>query len=515
MQRTGLAILALVIALLTSSGLAAPCRAQTPGPSRAQAAAQSNMTQAAPAAATKSPATKLTVSPNIFSHVPATTSPAPAQTAPSDTPPAASRMATVPDFMGRTRSDASALAQSYHLVPEFVGAADNGATVTDQAPSAGAPLSQANGSVRLAMKAQEKAQKAPSQGGSKFSDFVSDFANALSQSKKPVPMPDFVGRTRNQAIALAQEKGIKWIFYGATSDDAKVASQFPTAGTPINAAAASVRLQMAAPEPQPQHVPDFVGHTRSEASAMAPQYGLVPAFNGPPSDDALVTRQSLEAGTPIFHVGTQILLQIEAQGPPPTPATPPQTKPAPPQQTEPAPPQQTKPEPPSQTEPAPPPQTKPAPPQHTKPVKPQQRKKTPQRRTTSSCVSRDLISWLMPGQAANLTCPDSKTNNWLTLLAIIAALAAATWALLRKPPPPIPNRTDLRTKGPTPPQHSLTAQLVTQTISTGIAAITASVHAVDARRFDIRYVMEHDARPRAEAIRITISGDGGDDGRSA
>jgi beta-lactam-binding protein with PASTA domain len=398
----------------------------------------------------------------------------------------------MPNFVGLVRSEALAQAQKYHLVPAFEGATGDDAKVTDQSPTAGAPLSQADGRVRLQMKAQ------------KASPWLSDILNHILNG---AVMPDFVGRTRSEAIALAQEKSIKWTFYGATSEDAKVAGQDPRAGTPINAAAASVRLQMAAQAPPVPQVPDFVGRTRSEASALAPQYGLVPAFDGPPSDDAVVTSQSLAAGTPIFHVGTHVQLRIEAQEPPPgsaptqqtTPGTGQQTTTASTQQTTPA--QQTT----ERTTPASTQQTTPAAGQQTKTAPTQQTTK----RTTPSCASRDLISWLTatPEQAGLPTCPASSTQNWLTLLAIIAALAGGTWAIFRRlwppdPPEPIGPRFD----GPPP----ITAQLVTQTISTGLAAMTASVHAADAPRFDIRYVMARDARPRPDAITITV--DGGGDG---
>jgi len=86
-------------------------------------------------------------------------------------------------------------------------------------------------------------------------------------------------------------------------------------------------------------------------------------------------------------------------------------------------------------------------------------------------------------------------------------LAGAAWALLRKPsPPPKPIVPKFNA-----PEISGTARLTTQTISTGLATITASVEAADTQRFELRYVMERDARP--DATRITISVGEGDDDR--
>jgi hypothetical protein len=102
------------------------------------------------------------------------------------------------------------------------------------------------------------------------------------------------------------------------------------------------------------------------------------------------------------------------------------------------------------------------------------------------------------------TCQGYETRNWLILLVIAAGLVGGALAFFLWPPDPDPPK-------PVPPKPI--ARLVTQTISTGLAGIIVSIKAADARRFEIRYVMERDARPMSDATRITNSVDGGDDGR--
>jgi hypothetical protein len=63
------------------------------------------------------------------------------------------------------------------------------------------------------------------------------------------------------------------------------------------------------------------------------------------------------------------------------------------------------------------------------------------------------------------------------------------------------------------PQPGNMARLVTQTVSTGLAGSTVTVQAADTRRFEIRYVLEHDARPGSATTQIAISAEGADDGR--
>jgi hypothetical protein len=102
------------------------------------------------------------------------------------------------------------------------------------------------------------------------------------------------------------------------------------------------------------------------------------------------------------------------------------------------------------------------------------------------------------------TCQGAETRNWLLLLAIAAGLAGGTWWILRKPPDPSPKPNGLQT--------ATMAGLTTRTVSAGLVGATVSIHAADVPRFEIRYVMECDARPRPDATRIVISVDGGEDG---
>ena len=52
----------------------------------------------------------------------------------------ASKLLTVPDFTGRTKSQAEALAASSHLTPNFIGPVDAAARVVDQSPAAGSQV---------------------------------------------------------------------------------------------------------------------------------------------------------------------------------------------------------------------------------------------------------------------------------------------------------------------------------------------------------------------------------------
>jgi beta-lactam-binding protein with PASTA domain len=450
----------------------------------------------------------------------------------------------VPNFVGRTRSEASALAPQYNLTPFFDGPTDDNARVTGQSPAAGTPIPRDGGRVRLQV-------EAPLQR-----------------------MPDFVGRTRGDASSLAQQYGLEPAFEGATGSDAHVRSQSPGAGTLFHAGA-SVQLRMEAPPPPLQRVPNFVGRIRSEASALAPQYNLTPFFDGPTDDNARVTGQSPAADTPIprdggnvrlqleaplqrmpdfvrltrrnasalaqqyglepafegaagsdahvsgqspgagtlFHAGASVQLRMEAPPPPPPPAPvvapPPPAPVVAPPPTEPAP-QQTPAQPPPApvVTPPPPPPLTPAPPAPV--VAPPPPPPPPPPPAPPACVSRDPISWLTaaPERAASPTCQGAETLNWLLLLAIAAGLAGGTWWIFHKPPPPpdhiAPKFND--------PQTANMAGLTTQTVTTGLVGTSVSIRAADGPRFEIRYAMTGDARPRPDATRIVISADGGEDG---
>jgi hypothetical protein len=52
--------------------------------------------------------------------------------------------------------------------------------------------------------------------------------------------------------------------------------------------------------------------------------------------------------------------------------------------------------------------------------------------------------------------------------------------------------------------------LTTRTVSPGLVGTTVSIRAADGPRFEIRYAMTGDARPRPEATRIVMSVKGGE-----
>jgi beta-lactam-binding protein with PASTA domain len=650
MQRTGLAILALLIALLTSAGMASPGRAQT---------AQSDVTRA-----TKAPATKPGLMPNFvglmrgnasalaqryglepqFDGATSRDARVGSQSPEVGTPifradmpvrlqmeARKSPLQRMPNFVGLTRSDASALAQRYGLEPLFDGATSRDARVGSQSPEVGMPISSAGMPVRLQMEARKlpllrvpnfvgltrgEASALAQRYGLEplFDGAASKDARVASQSPevgtpifpagmlarlqmeaRKLPLlrvPNFVGLVRGDASALAQRYGLEPAFDGATSRDARVGSQSPEVGVPISSAGMPVRLEMEARKLPLLRVPNFVGLTRSDASALAQRYGVEPAFDGAMNKDARVASQSPDVGTPIFPAGMPIRLQMEARKlpllrvpnfaglmrsdaralaqryglepmfdgaasrvahvssqsprfgtpivrtgmpvrlqmeapapaplpPSPTPAPAPQPTPAPTPQPTPAPAPQPTPAPAPQPTPAPAPQPTPAPTPQPAPTPPPTPASptpapapppTPPPSPANACVSRDLISWLTatPGQAVSPTCQGSETRNWLILLAIAAGLVGGTWALFRRPRTPgTPEHIDPKINDPQ--TGSSTARLATQTVSAGLAGMTVSVQAADARRFEVRYVMERDARSGSDAIAISV--DGGDDGR--
>src|SRR6185437_5988938 len=63
--------------------------------------------------------------------------------------------------------------------------------------------------------------------------------------------PSFVGMTRDEASALAEQYGLAAAFDGSTDVNARVASQAPEAGVLIFRTAMPIRFQMEAPASRP------------------------------------------------------------------------------------------------------------------------------------------------------------------------------------------------------------------------------------------------------------------------
>ena len=234
--------------------------------------------------------------------------------------------------------------------------------------------------------------------------------------------------------------------------------------------------QPAAPSTSRRTTPSFVGMTRSQASALAGQYGLVPAFDGADSDDALVASQAPEAGTLIFRTAMPVRFQMQARAPLP----PPQTA-APAEPVQPTPVQPT-------------------------PEQPQTAQPTPTAGAPTSPPSAPTAAPARPAPARALTPPPApappRSRNWWILLAIAAGLAGAMWALLGRRKTPKPT-------GFNDPQTGATARLTTRIVSTGLAQAAVSVEAAPAPRFELRYVVERAGQP--DGISISVGG-GMDDG---
>jgi hypothetical protein len=232
--------------------------------------------------------------------------------------------------------------------------------------------------------------------------------------------------------------------------------------------------QPAAPSTSRRTTPSFVGMTRSQASALAGQYGLMPAFDGADSDDALVASQAPEAGTLIFRTAMPVRFQMQARAPLP----PPQTA-APAEPVQPTPVQPT-------------------------PAQPQTAQPTPTAGAPTSPPSAPTAAPARPAPARALTPPPAPpgSRNWWILLAIAAGLAGAMWALLGRRKTPKPT-------GFNDPQTGATARLTTRIVSTGLAQAAVSVEAAPAPRFELRYVVERAGQP--DGISISVGG-GMDDG---
>ena len=457
----------------------------------------------------------------------------------------------VPKFIGLRRGDADSLARQSGLAPRFFGTTDADARVGNQRPEAGAPIFRTGMLIGLQMTAP------PPQG----------------------QVPNFVGLARDEAIALARSRTLAPRVFGATGPNARVSSQQPIAGAPIDRVRMPIILQMEAPLPLPQRrvpnfvglrrdqastlagkwelaprfvgatdpdaqvdgqqpgfgssisgpnmvvilrmeglpllgqVPNFVGLGRVEASDQAKQSDLSPEFAGATDRDAHVGSQRPKFGTPIFHTGMRIWLQMEA--PPPAPVPPAPTgaggtstagsspTPVPPTPTG-AGGTST-----SGSSPTPlPPTPVPPTPVHPTPVQPTPtlgRSKTQTGAVTGeTCNPRDLPSWLATSvrPEAVTTCPESAKRNWLLLLAAAVALAGGTFVLFRAGRVVNP-RVNAN------PHMAPSARLATRTVSNGLAAMTVSLEPADGRHIDVRYVLKRDARPETDTTRITISGEGG------
>ncbi|HLY07639.1 MAG TPA: PASTA domain-containing protein [Rhizomicrobium sp.] len=191
----------------------------------------------------------------------------------------------VPNFIGLRRDDADALARQSGLAPRFFGATDAEARVGNQRPESGSPIFRTGMLIGLQMTAPPPQEQ----------------------------VPNFVGLARDEAIALARNRGLAARLAGATGVDAHVGSQQPVAGTPIVRIGMAILLQMEAPLPLPQRrMPNFVGLRRDQARALADKSGLVPRFAGTADPDAQVDSQRPEFGTPISRPDMPVLLQMEA-----------------------------------------------------------------------------------------------------------------------------------------------------------------------------------------------------------
>jgi beta-lactam-binding protein with PASTA domain len=210
----------------------------------------------------------------------------------------ASRALTVPDFVGRTRSQAAALAAANHLDAAFSGADDDNAHVVSQSPSPGAQVP-AGTTEQLQLAAAAR-----------------------------LTAPNLLHRTRAAAKALAARRGLVLGMSGDQSPDARVARQSPGPGTNLDPGA-RIQVTMAIPaivEPSPgasaaatesseavpigtptptptgvgnaatTQVPDLTGMLRSEVQGHLAAHGLSPDFLGDASADARVTSQSPSAG---------------------------------------------------------------------------------------------------------------------------------------------------------------------------------------------------------------------------
>jgi hypothetical protein len=102
--------------------------------------------------------------------------------------------------------------------------------------------------------------------------------------------PSFVGMTRNEASALAEQYGLVAAFDGATSEDARVAGQAPEAGVLIFRAAMPIRFQMEAPASRPP--------SQTAAAAPEPQAASPPPAQQTPTAAPTASPPTTPAAAP-------------------------------------------------------------------------------------------------------------------------------------------------------------------------------------------------------------------------
>jgi hypothetical protein len=227
--------------------------------------------------------------------------------------------------------------------------------------------------------------------------------------------------------------------------------------------------QGAAPSSSQRTTPSFVGLTRSEASALAAQYGMTAAFDGSTSENARVASQAPEAGALIFRSGMPIRFQMEMRASPP-----------PAQMPQPAP----------ETQAAPPTPAQAAAPAASPTVSPA---------APAAQPSIPPAAPAKPAPAAALAPPPpaAPSRNWWILAAVAAALAGGLWALLGKRRKPA---------GFNNPPAAGMAQLAAQIVSTGLTEANVSLAGAAAPRLELSYVVERD--PQSDQIGISFGGGG-------
>ncbi|MDJ0975079.1 MAG: PASTA domain-containing protein [Planctomycetota bacterium] len=200
----------------------------------------------------------------------------------------------VPHLLGKTKAHAKALVESKGLTPKLVGPnfGIGGTKVTQQFPAAGTMVFK-NTQVTIKYK----------------------FTGAIGVK---VAVPNVVGKTKAQAKALIENKGLNAKMVGPNFGigGTKVTQQFPAAGTMVlKNTQVTAKYKFTGAIGVKVTVPNVVGKTKAQAKALIEAKGLKIKLVGPAAGIGIakVYQQFPAAGTKLLK-GSQVTAKFKFQG---------------------------------------------------------------------------------------------------------------------------------------------------------------------------------------------------------